>query len=363
MPDNNTAVSIQAISISKLMPNEDQPRHRFKPGSIRELADSLLAIGQQTPLKVRALTTEEKASYRKSDAEWFGEGSPYLKTMSEHGFEYMVIGGHRRLEAAQLAGMTTLDCLVLDIKPEDTLLACIMDNNLEEMDWWDWILAIEAEHKAFPDMNQRDLAKRLGVSKSKVNNALILANVLNEDSREMIDRNLDPECDSNGNIIHSRKKDYDAEDNLVQPLDKTSPSGTNLVQPLDKTRPEYRIKITTLLALAVLEEPDLIEYTLMDIFDNEMTDDQIKRLIQWLNDGNYLEDFDLKKAPKQDKPKEIDPLAEAWKGLGPQIKVKYKGGEDYEIRINVTGGQKALKTAQAAQKALQGGILTAILNA
>jgi len=29
----------------------------------------------------------------------------------------------------------------------------------------------------------------------------------------------------------------------------------------------------------------------------------------------------------------------------------------------VTGGQKALKTAQAAQKALQGGILTAILNA
>jgi len=65
-------------------------------------------------------------------------------------------------------------------------------------------------------------------------------------------------------------------------------------------------------------------------------------------------DFDLK-GDSNRKPQEEDPLAEDWKALGPGIKVKYKGGEDYEIHLTVTGGDKALKTAKAALKAIRGG--------
>ena len=57
-----------------------------------------------------------------------------------------------------------------------------------------------------------------------------------------------------------------------------------------------------------------------------------------------------------DKPKEEDPLAEGWKDFDPDIKVKYKGGEDYEIHLTISGRDKALKTARAAQKAIRGSI-------
>src|SRR5580658_8696751 len=180
---------IVKIQISKLMPNFYQPRRMFRPGSTQEMAKSIKELGQLTALKVRLLTAEEKASERPDM--FYRDDTVPRRYIGADGFEYLVIGGHRRLEGARLAGLETLDCIVLDITPEDTHLAALMDNSTEEMSWWDWDLAIEKEHLAFPDMTQRELAKRLGVSKTKVNNALILAKALNEGSRQMIDMNLD----------------------------------------------------------------------------------------------------------------------------------------------------------------------------
>ncbi|HXL73860.1 MAG TPA: ParB N-terminal domain-containing protein, partial [bacterium] len=234
---------IAKIPISKIIPNEDQPRHRFQAGSIQEMRDSLTALGQLDALKVRPLTEAEKASYTKWELHWhheFGDPLPD-KTLGERGFEYLLIGGHRRLEGARLAGLETLDCIILNIKPEETHLASLMDNNREEMDWWDWDLAIEKERLAFPDMPQRELAKRLGVSKSKVGNALLLAKVMNEESRRMIGNNLDPTLDNDGFPVHLPAEDPDTEDNLAQTLGKTSTSGAPLAQSLGRTKSDYRI--------------------------------------------------------------------------------------------------------------------------
>ena len=77
-------------------------------------------------------------------------------------------------------------------------------------------------------------------------------------------------------------------------------------------------------------------------------------MVEWVNDGNESYNFDPK-GGSNSKTQKKDPLAEDWKALGPGIKVKYKGGEDYEIRLTVTGGDKALKTAKAALKAIRGG--------
>lgn len=89
--------AVVRIPLSQLLPNPAQPRRRFQPGSLQQMAESLKALGQETSLKVRALTAEEKAT--------------------NPGFEYMVIGGHRRLGGAKLAGLEALDCIVLDIPP------------------------------------------------------------------------------------------------------------------------------------------------------------------------------------------------------------------------------------------------------
>jgi|SRR5665213_2398882 len=67
---------IVKIAISKIMPNEDQPRHRFRLHSIQQMADSLKSLGQQTPLKVRPLTEVEKASYSKWDILDHGDNMP-----------------------------------------------------------------------------------------------------------------------------------------------------------------------------------------------------------------------------------------------------------------------------------------------
>jgi hypothetical protein len=332
---------IVKIPISKIMPNDDQPRHRFKMGSIEEMAESLKTFGQLTPIKVRPFTAQEKASHTKEELEWFKltKGNPGA-TIGERGFEYMIIGGHRRHAGALLAGFETLDCIVLNIAPEETHLTSLMDNSTEEMDWWDWDLAIEAESKAFPNMSQRDLAKRLGVSKSKVNNALVLTKLIDQNDRDWIHMNLDPNCGSQGNLFKRPGEKYDTEEALVHLMDKSAS--------------KYRITENHLLALIALEDRNYVGTLIDIIIKKEMAVEQVKKLVQWVNKGNEPEDFDHQKSPK-DKSQQSDPLAEDWKALGPGIKVKYKGGEDYEIHLTVTGGDKALKTARAAQKAIRGG--------
>jgi hypothetical protein len=312
---------------------------------------------QLTAIKVRPLTTAEKASYLKWELYWHHEeGDPLPdKTLGERGFEYMVIGGHRRREGALLAGFETLDCIVLNVTPEETHLASLMDNNQEEMDWWDWDLAIEKEHNIFPDMPQRELGKRLGKSKTKVGNALLLAKVMNEESRQMIGNNLDPTCDNDGFRVDLPAEDPDTEDNLAPSRGKTPSPGTPLAPRRGNIKTDYRITEVILLALAGLKDPEMIEYAIEEILIKEMPLVQVKKLVEWVNDGNDLYDFDSK-GGSNGKSKEEDPLAEDWKDLGPGIKVKYKGGEDYEIHLTESGGDKALKTARAAQKAIRGGI-------
>lgn len=334
----NTNPSIVKIPVSKIMENPDQPRHRFRPGSIQVMVESLLAIGQQTPIKVRPLTTEEKAGFQKP--EWPGQEVP-KKTIGELGFEYMLIGGHRRLAGAKLAGLETLDSIVLNIPPEDTHLASLMDNNLDEMDWWDWDLAIQAEHKAFPDMPQRQLAKRLGVSKTKVGNALILGKVINDWAKDTINLNLDKPPVHGDVFAPTRGKENEDEEDVA-------PSR-------GKTESDYQITEYVLLALAVLENPDLIDEAIGLIIDNEMSVDVVKKFIDWIKKGNEPQDFDPSAGSKGGK-KGKDVNEEVWKEFAPNLKVKYKGGEDYEIHLAITGSQKTYDTAQAIQGVLQGGL-------
>jgi len=310
------AAAIIQIPIEKIMPNPRQPRRRFKPGSIQEMSDSLTALGQQTPAKVRPLTADEK--------------------VSNPGFEYMVIGGHRRLGGAKLAGFKTLDCYVLNITPAETHRAALMDNDSEEMDWWDWDLAIEEEDKTNPGHTQRELAGQLGVSQGKVYKALKLARVLNPSAREKIDRNLD--------------EALTASDELGPGTGVNPSEGVNLESSRFKPGAKYEITEYVLLALADLGDSSLVERALKVVLDRHLTEQKAKKLVVWAQKGNPPEDFGSKEpidAPE-------DPYAAYWPTLAPGIKVKYKGGETYHVQMTLQGRHAAWNALSAASNTLKG---------
>jgi ParB family transcriptional regulator, chromosome partitioning protein len=246
MPDK----TIVSIPLQKIMPNPHQPRRSFREGSIQEMADSLKAIGQETPIKVRPLTPEELKLY-----------APY---------EFMVVGGHRRRAGAELAGLEALDCIVLNITPQQARRKALMDNNQDEMDWWDWDLAIYDLLQDPPKPTQVELAKQIGKSRAKVYNALKIVTALTPTSLEIIDRNLG----------------------------KISPSEGVKCQPLASKNKGFLITESILLALADLEDPQQVEKALKVVIDGYLEEPQVKRLVAGVKGGQQLEDYSPEKVSK-----------------------------------------------------------------
>lgn len=92
-PDYDTLL----ISISKLIPNPNQPRKEF--GSLDELVMSIQDRGVLEPLLVR-----------KCD-----EG-------------FVILAGERRFRAAQMARLTELPCRVLNVSDEEALEVALVEN-------------------------------------------------------------------------------------------------------------------------------------------------------------------------------------------------------------------------------------------
>lgn len=79
------AKNAKTIKLSRLVPDPNQPRKEFRPESLESLAASLVADGQIQPIRVRYDPTEKV---------------------------YVVVTGGRRLAAARLANLESLECVV-----------------------------------------------------------------------------------------------------------------------------------------------------------------------------------------------------------------------------------------------------------
>ncbi len=96
-------VILQPISIERLHPGQFQPRQYFDPEKLRELADSILSTGGLLqPIVVRPSTIKIN--------------------------EFEIVAGERRWRAAQLAGLTEVNCLVCQYTDEQALQAAIVEN-------------------------------------------------------------------------------------------------------------------------------------------------------------------------------------------------------------------------------------------
>ena len=128
-----------------LHPNPNQPRKRFSPDGLEELAASIREHGVLQPLTVRKV-----------------DGS------------FELVSGERRLRAARMAGHSEVPCIVID---EDgvcsSLLALVENLQRRDLDFLEEAMALDRLIHTY-DLSQEEAARRIGKSQSAVANKLRL---------------------------------------------------------------------------------------------------------------------------------------------------------------------------------------------
>lgn len=152
---------MRRLAIEALTPSPDQPRKRFDPELLEQLAASIRTQGIIQPIVVTPIAN------------------------ASDGARYLIIAGERRWRAAQLAGLHEVPVVVRDTDEEQRLELALVEN-LQRAD----LDPIE-EARAFQDLlairgyTQEQLAERVGKDRSTVANALRLLR-LPERVQEMV---------------------------------------------------------------------------------------------------------------------------------------------------------------------------------
>ena len=128
-----------------IRPNPAQPRRVFREEQLEELAQSIRQHGVLQPLSVRRMGTG-----------------------------YELIAGERRLRAAQMAGLTDLPCIVMQMDDRESGMAALVEN-LQRQDL-DFIEEAQGISRLLGQwgMSQEQAARLLGKSQSSVANKLRL---------------------------------------------------------------------------------------------------------------------------------------------------------------------------------------------
>lgn len=128
-----------------IRPNPAQPRKVFEETALTELADSIRQYGILQPLSVR-----------------------------RSGNSYELIAGERRLRAAQLAGLTEIPCIVMNMDEQVSTLAAMVENlQRQDLDFLEEAMGI-ARLMELCSLSQEQAARQLGKSQSAVANKLRL---------------------------------------------------------------------------------------------------------------------------------------------------------------------------------------------
>lgn len=125
--------------------NPAQPRKIFRHEALGELADSIREHGILQPLSVRRV-----------------------------GSAYELIAGERRLRAAQMAGLTEIPCIVMNMDDRESGMAAMIENlQRQDLDFIEEAWGISSLMHAW-QMSQEQVARMLGKSQSAIANKLRL---------------------------------------------------------------------------------------------------------------------------------------------------------------------------------------------
>ena len=154
--NKNTSSSIK-IDISKIYPNKKQPRKNFEEKEIKELSESIKNQGLIQPLVVRETS----------------------------GDMYEIIAGERRWRACQLAGLHSVNCVVMNVDDKNVYELALIENIQREN------LNVVEEAKAYKNLielngiKNEELSKKIGKSSSHISNLIRILD-LDEEIHQMI---------------------------------------------------------------------------------------------------------------------------------------------------------------------------------
>jgi len=149
--------SINKIDISKISPNKKQPRKKFDEKEIQELSSSIKNQGLIQPIVVRQIS----------------------------GDSYEIIAGERRWRACQIAGLHSVECVIMNIDEEKVYELALIENIQRES------LNVIEEARAYKKLIQinnlknDELAKKIGKSASHISNLIRILD-LDEKIHQMI---------------------------------------------------------------------------------------------------------------------------------------------------------------------------------
>ena len=155
--NKQTKNSTNKIDISKIYPNKKQPRKNFEEKEIKELSESIKNQGLIQPIVVREISSNT----------------------------YEIIAGERRWRACQLAGLHSINCVVMSVDDKNVYELALIENIQREN------LNVVEEAKAYKNLielngiKNEELSKKIGKSSSHISNLIRILD-LDEEIHQMI---------------------------------------------------------------------------------------------------------------------------------------------------------------------------------
>ena len=139
---------VMQVDISKIQPNPDQPRKRFREESLKELSESIKNLGIIQPVILK----------KEDDI-------------------YFLIAGERRYRAAKLAGLKKIPAVIKDTEESKIFLMDLVENlqreNLNPIEEAESLKRLKDEF----NLSQEEISKQVGKSRTAVANSIRLLNL------------------------------------------------------------------------------------------------------------------------------------------------------------------------------------------
>jgi ParB/RepB/Spo0J family partition protein len=145
--------SLVFVPINRLLPHPDNPRIGTRPDLVDAIAESIRLNGFQQHNAILVRPFED---------------------------DYQIISGHRRTEAAQMAGLTEIPAWISALSDQDAFLQLVLENRTNELTLLE--IGLHARKQLSPDghrtMTVQEYARLVGKSYHVINKAIQAANVV-----------------------------------------------------------------------------------------------------------------------------------------------------------------------------------------
>ncbi len=298
---------VQEVPLANIRPNPGNPGPPITDQQIQELGQNIAEAGLLNHIKVRldkanpfaglspeALAKGECAQIHPENPRLRADGQPW--TVGD--FNYVILAGENRYRAFDYLKRESIPGSILNPTAKEAVKITHLDNDVRDRGWWAAYQTIEQYIQADPNLTQRQVAVELKMNKDKVTRALSLLPLLNTEARALIVRDAD----------NSNKGIWGISDRAAAQLAGLGP-GTGL-KPGVKAAGVESQKLWPYPPIPP-ETQDLVRRTLAVAYDHQMTEAQVKRLVEGVKGGQQPEDFSKQKDERQSTVGSPSPSAEA----------------------------------------------------